>query len=282
MATIFRYALTRFGGQILGWGLALFLLGWPVLSTYDVIQQEQERIKEIAKNFRFFFSGLNVDLSNLASPSEYLTMRLFSLMPLILGVFAVLTGSGLLASEEESGTLDLVLAHPVSRTGLFLGRWLAFVAALLLVLSISWLGNLLWMSGTRLKNEVGGGQLVLPYLSLLAVLLFFGTLALLLSLLLPSRRLAATTAGMVLVLSYFVTMMARLDPSLHAVARLSPLDYYQSGKAILGLNGTWFGSLLAVAGLFTVLAWWRFERKDIRVVGEGVWRWPLWRRKLAG
>jgi ABC-2 type transport system permease protein len=110
------------------------------------------------------------------------------------------------------------------------------------------------------------------------VLLFFGSLALLLSLLLPSRRLAAMTAGMVLLASYFLTTLARLDRGLETVARLSPTHYYQSGEAIRGLNGPWFGGLLAVAGLFAVLAWWRFQRRDVRVVGEGVWRWPRWPR----
>src|SRR5262249_30992952 len=87
-------------------------------------------------------------------------------------------------------------------------------------------------------------------------------------------------AGMVLLVSYFLTTLARLDTSLETVARLSPLFYYQGGEAILNFDGLWFGGLLAVAGLFTVLAWWRFEQRDIRVVGEGGWRWP-WQRRSA-
>jgi hypothetical protein len=43
----------------------------------------------------------------------------------------------------------------------------------------------------------------------------------------------------------------------------------------------WFGSLLGVAAVFSTLAWWRFERRDVRVAGEGVWRWPLRRRRPA-
>ena len=123
--------------------------------------------------------------------------------------------------------------------------------------------------------------MMLPYLSLWALLLFFGGLALLLSMVLPSRRLAAMTAGMVLLVSYFLTTLARLDTSLETVARLSPLFYYQGGEAIRNFDGLWFGGLLAVAGLFTVLAWWRFEQRDIRVVGEGVWRWPWQRQSTA-
>jgi ABC-2 type transport system permease protein len=123
--------------------------------------------------------------------------------------------------------------------------------------------------------------MVLPYLSLLAVLLFFGALALLLSMVLPSRRVAAMGAGVVLLVSFFLTTLARIDQNLESVASLSPLAYYQSGEAILGLNGAWFGGLLTAAGLLAALAWWRFERRDIRVVGEGTWHWRLWPRKVA-
>ncbi len=56
----------------------------------------------------------------------------FSLLPVIVGIFALIAGSGLIASDEESGRLDLILAHPPSRTALFWGRLLAFVGATLL------------------------------------------------------------------------------------------------------------------------------------------------------
>ena len=179
MKTIFRYTLSRFYGQILGWGLALFLLGVMSVARYDIMRENQEPIKEILKGSAGRLIGMFGDPTKLMSPEGFLSLAFFSYLPLILGVFAVLAGSGLLAADEENGTLDLILAHPVSRTALFLGRLLAFVVATL---------------------------------------------------------------------------------------------------AILGLKGEWFGGLLAVAGLFTAVAWWCFQRRDIRVVGEGVWRWPWWRQ----
>src|SRR5262249_20728285 len=136
-------------------------------------------------------------------------------------------------------------------------------------------------SGTALWDKLSGGQLVLPFLSLLAVLLFFGTLALLLSMLLPSRRLAAMTTGFILLASFFFSSLARANPNLEVFSQFSPLDYYQSGEAIRGLNGGWFAGLLAAAGLFAALAWWCFERRDIRVGGEGGWRLPWFTRKPA-
>jgi ABC-2 type transport system permease protein len=279
MMTIFRYTLTRYRGQIIGWGLALFLLSLMVMVRYDVIMENQAQIREIVKGSMGQLMRLFVDPDKLFNPEGFLNMQLFTYLPLILGIFAVLAGSGLLATDEENGTLDLVLAHPVSRTAFFLGRLLALVAATVALLVLSWLGLLFAKNWSSLA--VDAGELVLPYLSLLAVLLVFATLALALSMVLPARRTAGMAAGMVLMACFFLTLLRRLDETLETYARLSPLNYYQGGDALRGLNVGWFAGLLTAAGLFTALAWWRFERRDIRVSGEGAWRWPFRRRAAA-
>lgn len=269
---IFRYAFARFRGQILGWGISLALLGGYLVSFYDTIAAQREMFEQLMASYPpelwAFFGGM----TDLLTPEGFLGMEFFSYMPIILGIFAVLMGSGLLASDEEKGVLDLVMAHPVSRTALFMGRLLAFVTATVGILVIVWLGFMVGMNWSMI--DLGWGEMALPFLTLLAELLLFGTLALLLSMALPSRRLAAMVSGLLLVASFFITSLARIDQDLETVAKLSPLNYYQGAGAILGLNGEWFGGLMVAAVIFALLAWWRFERRDIRVGGEGGWRLP--------
>jgi ABC-2 type transport system permease protein len=272
--TIFRYTLRRFRGQILGWGLALALLGLLLISMYDSFAAEQEQFEELLKIYPSEITAFLGDISSMATPEGWVSLEFFSYMPLILGIFAVLTGSGLLVSDEENGRLDLIMAHPVSRAVLFLGRLLAFVAATVAILAICWLGLVVPMTWSSM--DIGWGRMWLPLLSLLAELLLFGTLSLLLSMVLPSRRLAATTTGLLLVASFFITGLAKINEDLEPVARLSPLNYYQAQDAFHALNGAWLAGLLAAAAVFAALAWWRFWRRDIRVGGEGGWRLP-WR-----
>ncbi|HEX8684746.1 MAG TPA: ABC transporter permease subunit [Ardenticatenaceae bacterium] len=279
MLTIFRYSLARFRGQIIGWGLGIFLLGLFLLPFYETIVEQQDQFQELLENYPPAMMAFFGDLSEMATPHGYLGAEYFALMPVILGIFAVLAGSGLLVSDEEKGTLDLILAHPISRTALFAGRVLAFVAATILMFFVGWLGLVLptlWVN-----FDASWGEIALPFVSLLGVILVFGTMALLLSMVLPSRGLAAMLSGILVVLSYFITSLARIDDRLGALARLSPLNYYQSGDAMLGLNGSWLVGLLAVAALFTLAAWWLFQRRDIRVAGEGGWRLALPRRRAA-
>jgi hypothetical protein len=100
--------------------------------------------------------------------------------------------------------------------------------------------------------------------------------------LLLSRGLAAMVPGVLLVASFFITSLAQIDPDLEVLADFSPLTYYQGGRALEGFNGTWFAALMIASLVFALLAWWRMERKDIRVAGEGGWRWPWVSRPAEG
>jgi beta-exotoxin I transport system permease protein len=281
--TALRYTLRSFRGQILGWGLGVAALGLLIVPFYGVLMAKQadfmQMIEGYPPEFLAFFGG---DAAALATPEGFLGMYGFSMLPPIVGIFAVIAGCGLLASDEESGRLDLIVAHPVSRAGLFWGRTLAFLAASLGVSIVGWLGFSLLLGGSTLGFT--WGQMALPFLPLLAQTIVYGALALLLSMLLPARRLAAAGAGLVLVASYFLTSMAGLNDKLASVARFLPYHYYQGGEALRGLDWGPFLGLLAASAVLALLAWWRFERRDIRVAGEGGWRLPslrLRRRTMA-
>lgn len=273
MFTVMRYTLIRLRGQILGWGIGVALLGLILVPFYDMFLEQQEDFLQMVENyppeFMAFFGG---DAAALATPEGYLSMYGFSMLPVIVGIFALIAGSGLIASDEESGRLDLVMAHPISRTGLFFGRFLAFVVASVAIVFIGWLGFSILLGGSSL--ELTWGEMALPFLPVLAQSLIYGALALLASMIMPARRIAAMVAGLVMVSSYFLSSLGTLNESLASLARFLPYAYFQGGDAINGLNLGWFLGLLAATTLAALVAWWRFLYRDIRVGGEGGWRVP--------
>jgi ABC-2 type transport system permease protein len=191
-------------------------------------------------------------------------------MTLIIGILAISAGAGLLVSDEEKGILDLVLAHPVSRTALYCGRLLGLVVALVVILIVSWLTWLIPSGSTGPK--LTWIEFLRPFLPLFAVLLLFGTLALLLSMLLPAGRIAGMISGALLVADFLLLGLANTNQDLKQIVKFTPLYYYQGGDAVTGLNWGWLGGLLAVSVLFALLAWLLFRRRDIRVGGERSWR----------
>jgi ABC-2 type transport system permease protein len=272
MITILKHYLLRSRGTIMGWGLALALLGAYLIAFYDTIIGQREQLEQLLEAYppelMAFFGGVE----DFFSVPGYIHTYFFSYMTLVIGIFAILAGSGLLAGDEEDGKLDLILAHPISRAGLFWGRAVGMVITTAAILLVAYIGFVVVVPTTMM--EASPWELFLPFVSLFAFLMFFGMLALMLSFILPSRRLAAMVSGLLLVTGYFITSLANLDDSLETAARLSPYNYVQGGYAMEGLNWSWFGGLMGFAVGFLLLAWWLFERRDIRVGGEGGWRLP--------
>ncbi len=266
----FKHSLRGSLGQILGWGIGLALLGLLLVPMYDSFAAEGEAFKDMMDLFPSEVMAFFGDLSAMTTPEGWLSIEFFSYMPLILGIYAVQAGTGLLAEDEEEGTLDLIIAHPVSRLSLFIGRYLAFLLAMAVVLFIAWLGIILPMNWSSMS--LSGVEVARPFLSLYTVMVLFGSLGLILSMLLPSRRLASMVSGLLLVASFFITGLSQLNEDLENIAWLSPLKYYQTQEAFAGLNSEWILGLTAAALIFILLAGWRFLGRDLRVAGEGGWK----------
>ncbi|MCE5209717.1 MAG: hypothetical protein LLG42_15600 [Chloroflexi bacterium] len=90
--------------------------------------------------------------------------------------------------------------------------------------------------------------------------------------LLPSTKVASSLAGIILVANYLLTGLSNINPDLKNIYKLTPLNYYQGGMAVGGLNWGWFLGLLVASLLLAVIAWQLFLRRDIRVGGERSWR----------
>jgi ABC-2 type transport system permease protein len=274
MATIFIYTLGRLRGAILGWGIGLAVLGGYLLRFYDTLADQGEELIILIEQYPRELMAFFGDMTQLFTPSGYLHTEFFSYIPLILGIFIASMAGGLLAGDEEKGTLDLVLSHPISRTRLFAGRVGAFLAAVLAILFIIWLTFIIAIQGTLLE-DITTGDMALPLLSLAGLLVFFGALGLLLSLLLPSQRAATMVTSLLLFGSFFLSGMASIDENLETLDTYSPFHYYQGGYALDDMNWGWLGILAGLAAVMILLAWVLFERRDIRVGGEAGWRSPV-------
>ena len=270
MFTVIRYTLRRSRGAIIGWGIGLAALGIMMGSLFDMVANSgdlmaayMEALPELAEMF---------DFGGMSTPIGWLNLEYFSFVPLVLGLFATGAGASLLARDEERGTLDLILAHPVSRTTLFWGRFLATTLVTIILLLISWTSLLLSMTWSE-NFTIPAFELLLPFVSLFGILMFFLTLALLFSMLLPARSMANMLAAMMVVASFFISLLSGVVEQLERAADFSPLTYLETATAIEdGLNLTWLGVFLAIDLSLALISWVLFQRRDVRVGGEGTMR----------
>ena len=273
MFTVFKHNLGRSRGAILGWGITLALLGMMFVPFYDVIADDIETWETLMSVYPEEILSFFGDAVAFTTPEGFLSLEYFSFMPIILGIYALLAGSGLLAEDEERGILDLIVAQPVSRTALLWGRLLAFLASVVIILVLGWAGVML--ATTYSSMELDPVQLLVPFASMGGILVFFAGLALFFSMVLPSRRMASMVSGIVLIGGFFINGLANISDTLSDIAPFLPLYYYQGDTWPNGLD---VNALLILTGFgfgFMLVAWWAFLRRDIRVGGEGGWKFKL-------
>ncbi len=273
--TIFSYHLRGKRVAIIGWGASLFILAAYLDMLHDAFISQQAQFQSLIGAYPPELMAAFGGTAELFTPSGFLNFTYFSYVAVLLGFLAISMGSGLLAADEERGRLELPVAYPISRLSIFTARMSAVLLSTVTILALSWLGFVLTMPGTGLKM-VSAWQIALPHLELLVFMLFFTGLALLLSQALPARGAATGLASGILLAGYIFKVLVELDDKLTNVEKLSPLHYIKGGYAIDGLNIGWGLGLLMCGLAFVALAAWRFERRDLRVSGEG--SWPAWMR----
>ncbi len=256
--TTFRYTFSNLRWQIIGWGLGLALYGLMIIPMYESLGAQPERFQQMIASYPpEFLAFFGADVNSPITPAGFLKMYAFSMLPVIVGIFAVIAGSGLIVSDEERGRLDLIIAHPVGRHPFFWGRTLGLLGATVSIMILGWLGFSILLG----RSSIGfnWGQMAIPFITLLVQTLVFATLALVLSMLLPSRNLSAMVSGAFLVISYIIPSLSFLDQRLDMISRVLPYRYFQSVLSFNELNLTWQFALLGSCLIMVVIAWLRFQ-----------------------
>jgi ABC-2 type transport system permease protein len=140
LRNVFTKALWDARRSLLAWAVAIAALAamyaafWPTVNTPEMQQALRNYPEGVLEAFNY---------DDLTSPAGYLGSSVYGLLiPMLVAVFAIAYGTRAVAGDEEAGTLDLLLAHPVGRTRLALERFGAFAAALVLVGAVLWLAML--------------------------------------------------------------------------------------------------------------------------------------------
>jgi len=96
--------------------------------------------------------------SDIISPEGYLDSTVFTMLgPVLLIIFAIAAGSAAIAGDEEAGTLELLIAHPVNRTSVLLQRAAALTVALFGLGAAVW-ASLVAIAGPA-KLDIAAGKL---------------------------------------------------------------------------------------------------------------------------
>lgn len=205
---------------------------------------------------------------------DYLGSVVLLFLPLLLGIYAIVNGTKTLAGEEDQGTLELVMARPLSRSQIVTAKALAIAVAVLIILVLSGLGSAASVAGIKLSYEttLEPIQMFTAVLAGWPIVMALAMISMFLGAFTPRRRIASMIATVILVVSYVGENIAGMVDSLDWVKPISLFTYFDTTASAFS-SGAEAGDvlvLLAIAVVFFVLTLVSFQRRDITV---GAWPW---------
>lgn len=266
--TLIAHAVRRLRTQILSFGVGMGLWGSLYVFLFPVMQESMAGLEYPPEILEAFGAGS----TNLGDPRVFFGVEFFSLAPTIMAVYAVIAGTGALAGEESSGTIDFIASLPISRRQLFIQKAAAVGIGAVLVTAltagIAWVATLPW-------NEIGSDltafELVVTTFAIVPFILLVIAVGMLLGAVAPRRSTAAAWTGGFVVVAYLAPAIASITESVETLRYISPY-YYTDLPGILedGLDAGHQLILWAMIAVCYLAALRAFEGRELNAER---WQW---------
>jgi ABC-2 type transport system permease protein len=264
MKPVTRWTIRQRRWSVFWWSLAIAILVIFTMAFYPTIRDQADQLEKSFSELSNTTVSLFSDTNQIFSPVGYLSSQLFYLtLPMLLSVLTIGLGSSLIAREEDSGTIELLLARPLARGSLILGKTAAAVVILAIV-GVAALISLLIMA-KLVHIAVPLPAIAVAMLSAAAMALLFGALSFAVTCLGRTARAASIgIAALVAVGGYIISSLSSAVEWLRWPSVVSPFHYYHPAE-ILGGDYHWaeLAGLLGVSLAMGLISWWAFRRRDL-------------------
>jgi len=263
---IFLKTLRDMRTALLWSALGLFLMSLYLVTFFPSIEENYATLTEIFERMGPTITALTGGEMDISTVEGFLATKVFSLTyPVILIAFGIAFGAGLVGSEEESGTLDVLLATPVARWRVVLAKFAALVAFVAVVLAATFLG---FVAGAKLVDleTMRTGRILAGVINLGPLTLFFAALALALSCWRNARGPALGVPVALAAGSWLIHALAGVSDIPAWLHKLTPWYHYDGQRALLhGPRPGGMLLLLVLAAALVAVAAWSLEHRDVGV-----------------
>lgn len=266
----------RRAAVVVGGVAALFMFGtgapYGVASEFSTIELRRQFIAGLTA-LPLALRGLLGEPINLETMGGFLSWRVGNFLPVLLGLWPVLTLSGTLAGEAAKGSLDLLASTPQSRRTIALEKLAGHVTGVAFAMLILAVG--VWGVGQVFGSLPGDG---IPFPAALGQVLLYGLMMLGVGGVAFATapyvgRTRALAFGLVaLFASYLIYSYATLSPLIDALKSLSFFTWTAGHRPMAGVTD-WasVAFLTGIDAVLLVIGVVAFSRRDLGSVANVGW-----------
>ena len=180
------------------------------------------------------------------------TGAVFALMaPVVILSYSISGGVGAAVGEEKRGSLDLLLSNPVSRSGVVVPKSLVALAGTVIIGFGTWLTVI--GVAAMLGEDAGNLDVFSASMMLIGLAVMFGGLAAAVAGWTGRSGAGIGVATGVAAVSWFVTSVLSIEPSLETLSKLTPWYLYSGSDPIFNGIGWWQLAVMVGSGIVLAL-----------------------------
>jgi len=235
------------------------------ISLFPNFQKQSASLEQLMKSYpESFMKAFNFDIKSFTTVEGYLSTEQFSLMwPLLVILMSVGFASTCFAAEIEKGTIEILLSQPISRTKIFIARYLAGLSNIVIFTFISVYAVI---PLSRVYNISYNGQNIW-HMMLLALLFAWAiySIGVFCSAIFSDRGKVYFVSAAILVVMYILNILSSIRDSLSDFKYFSFFYYFNPQKALVyGQIDHWAYVVFAgVIVVCTVIGLIYFTKRDI-------------------
>jgi ABC-2 type transport system permease protein len=267
MLPVLGQAVRRRRTSLLWWSLGLVGVVGLLAVAYPTVRDNHELDKT--------FAGLPPEVqglfglggqTTLTSPVGYLNSQFFAnLLPVMLLVFAVGVAAWAIGGDEAAGTLELLLANPISRARVAAERAGALLPLLAALTAVCAAALIAMAPAVGLDQGLPAEHLLAASVAYALLALVYAAVAFAVGAATGSRPVAVATASAAAVAGFVVQGLARQVPALRPIRAASPWHWLLASDPLQdGLAWRSWVLPLAAAVVLVLLGTIRFQHRDLR------------------
>ncbi len=266
IGTIFIEQLKRGWRQILYWGgglagLAFFM--FMILQDSAIAEQYAALLEQFPP---VFINALGLEeAAQLAEPEGFLAFAAFLYGAIILAVFGVMAGLNIIANDEDSGEMNVLLSLPIPRWRVIVEKFLAYILIIIGITLVLYGGMLIGSLISPVEVDmgkmlVGAINLIPAGISVMGITVFVTSLF--------SNKLISTGVAAAIIMGSYVLNVAgeavQEGTIGDTLSNLSIWHYFDTQGAVFnGINPANVALLLGIAAVAVLAATFFFERRDV-------------------
>ena len=260
---IFLRELKANAKSLVIWSVIITLLIMIAVAKFSAFAGDPTMLAMLDSMPPAMLDALNMRAFNLTTLSGFYGL-MFVYFGLLGAMAAAMWGSDILSKEERDKTVEFSLVLPVSRSRVVTAKALAALVNCLAFVLITWVVSRVAVQSYN-PDQAFLDFLALEMQAMLAIELIFLAIGLLLGAAMKQYKLSGSVAVAIILTTYFLSIVASLQPSLDFLKYFTPFKYFDAG--VLFRSGTLDGAYLLLTAAIVVVcvaaAYWTYNRRDL-------------------